>query len=142
MILITKTKLAGVLRLATITVCLVVISSSALAQVNTELSDCAQARDPVRCLARADAIATCANLHGTPKRDCLLTNLPPPDCKAAPNPDRCQLEQDAKESCKSLQGAVLRNCLKDHGIEPPKKGKAKTKRKATAKIKKKNTTPR
>ena len=140
MIFITKTKLVCALRLATIAVGLALIPSATLAQVNTELSDCAQARDPVRCLARADAIATCANLHGTPKRDCLLTNLPPPDCKAAPNPDRCQLEQDAKESCKSLQGAVLRNCLKDHGIEPPKKGKAKTKHKASAKIKKRSTT--
>ena len=113
---------------------------AASAQVTAELDDCAQARDPVRCLARADAISACANLHGTAKRDCLLTRLPPPDCKAAPNPTRCQLEQDAKESCKSLQGTALRSCLKDHGIEPPKKGKAKTKRKASAKVKKQTST--
>ena len=140
MISIAKTRCAKTLAQVTVIVGLALTSTATLAQVNAELSDCAQARDPVRCLARADAIAACANLHGTAKRDCLLTRLPPPDCKAAPNPTRCQLEQDAKESCKSLQGTALRTCLKDHGIEPPKKGKGKTKRKAAAKVKKKTST--
>lgn len=135
MISIAKTKRANLLAHIVILVGLALASTATPAQAIVELDDCAQARDPVRCLARADAIAACANLHHTAKRDCLLTRLPPPDCKAAPNPTRCQLEQDAKESCKSLQGPALRTCLKDHGIEPPKKGKGKKKRKAIAKTK-------
>lgn len=137
---IIKSKILVALTQGIIAVSCALFTGATPAQVTAELDDCAQARDPVRCLARADAISACANLHGTAKRDCLLTRLPPPDCKAAPNPTRCQLEQDAKESCKSLQGTALRSCLKDHGIEPPKKGKGKTKRSASAKVKKKTST--
>ena len=121
-----KILLFGVFSMLTMT-CFTFASATVGAQTSPLSGDCAQARDPVRCLARADAIAACADLHGTPKRDCLLTRLPPPDCKAAPNPARCELEQDAKESCKYKTGKALSDCLREHGIEPPKKSKAKKK---------------
>jgi hypothetical protein len=135
MIITTKFSIFSALTPAVMAITLALTNTAVSAQIVAGSDDCAQARDPVRCMARADAITACANLHGTEKRDCLLTRLPAPDCKAAPNPARCELEQDAKESCKSLQGTALRTCLKDHGIEPPKKGKVKKKHKATAKKK-------
>ena len=105
------------------------------AHTDSSTNDCALARDPVRCLARADAIAACADLRGTAKRDCLLTRLPPPDCKAAPNPARCDIEQAAKESCKSRTEKALSDCLRENGVEPPKKPKGKKKPKAQPKPK-------
>lgn len=122
-----------------ITVCAALDSSPVGAQATPSSVDCAEARDPVRCLARADAIAACADLHGTPKRDCLLTRLPPPDCKAAPNPARCELEQAARESCKSKFGKALSDCLRENGIESPKK--SKTKQKPAAQPKSKTSSP-
>ena len=121
-----------------ILICLTLSTTVARAQAGPSDADCALARDPVRCLGRADAIAACANLHGTAKRDCLLTRLPPPDCKAAPNPARCELEQDAKEACKSKTGKALSDCLHDNGVQPPKRPKAK-KKPATSKNVKKQT---
>ena len=115
-----------------------------VAQVGPSDADCALARDPVRCLGRADAIAACANLHGTAKRDCLLIRLPPPDCKAAPDPARCELEQDAKEACKFKTGKALNECLRDQGVQAPKrpkvKPKAKPKKTKSAKAKAKQQT--
>ena len=111
-------------------------SSVASAQAAPSDADCALARDPVRCLGRADAIAACANLHGTPKRDCLLTRLPPPDCKAAPDPARCELEQDAKTACKSKTGKTLSECLRDNGVQAPKRPTTKKKPATKKKVKK------
>jgi hypothetical protein len=118
---------------------LVAAPTVARAQAGPSDADCALARDPVRCLGRADAIAACANLHGTLKRDCLLTRLPPPDCKAAPNPARCEVEQDAKEACKTKTGKALSDCLRDNGVQAPMRPKAK--KKAVEKKKLKKPTP-
>jgi len=127
---------AGLMR-----ICLFFAVASVGAQTDSSTSDCAVARDPVRCLARADAIAACADLRGTPKRDCLLTRLPPPDCKAAPNPARCDIEQAAKESCKSKTGKALSDCLRENGVEPPKKPKTKEKQKTQSKPESSTATP-
>ena len=128
----------GLARLSII--CLLWVATSVRAQIDSSTNDCAQARDPVRCLARADAIAACADLRGTSKRDCLLTRLPPPDCKAAPNPTRCDIEQAAKESCKAKSGKALSDCLRENGVEAPKKPKNKKKPKSPSKTKA-STTP-
>lgn len=108
-----------------------------LAAAQSAAEGCALARDPVRCLARTEAIAACADLHGEKKHDCLLIRLPPPDCSAAPDSRRCQREQDAREACKGREAQALRTCLHDQGIEAPKKSKSKSMSKKKPAAKKK-----
>jgi len=79
---------------------------------NLAVADCAEARDPARCLALQEARQACQSRVGSARRKCLREKQPPPDCTGAPDPQRCQTHQAALAACQGRAGKSLRACLR------------------------------
>jgi hypothetical protein len=81
------------------------------------VADCAEARDPLRCLGLQQARAACQSKRGIARRKCLREKLPPPDCRQAPDAQRCQTRQEAQAACQGQVGKALRSCLRNFQIK-------------------------
>jgi hypothetical protein len=76
-------------------------------------SDCALAKDPLRCEAQLKAQQTCKGKRGADRRRCLAEQPSPIDCRRADNPRHCEALQAAREACRNKSGAQHRQCMRE-----------------------------
>ncbi len=84
--------------------------------------DCSKARNPQHCDDRQKALATCKNIRGAARQDCMSENMPAPDCSKSANPTRCAAMQSARTVCKGKYGQERRACMSEQKVPPPAGG--------------------